>query len=77
MAKRTVIHVVPSKKDGWDIKQEGVKTPLDHSTTKADAVKEARDIAKSGGPGQLKIHGQDGKIQTEYTYENDPFPPKG
>lgn len=40
MAKRTVIHVVPSKKDGWDIKREGVnKAPLDHATTKAEAVK--------------------------------------
>ena len=77
MARRTVIHVVPSKKNGWDIKKEGVKSPIDHTATKDQAVKEARQIAKSGGPGQLKIHKQDGKIQTEYTYGDDPFPPKG
>ena len=34
-------------------------------------------LAKKGPLGQIKIHKQDGKIQTEHTYGGDPHPPKG
>ncbi len=77
MAKRTVTHVVPNKGKGWDIKKEGVKTPIDRTSTKDKAVQEARKMAKSEALGQLKIHKQDGTIQTEHTYRKDPYPPKG
>jgi hypothetical protein len=28
-------------------------------------------------PSQLVIHTADGKIETEHTYQDDPFPPRG
>lgn len=42
-----------------------------------DAVGRGKGQAKSGSLGQIKIHGQNGKIQTEYTYGKDPYPPEG
>lgn len=41
------------------------------------AVARARELAKKAGLGQVIIHGMNGRIQTEYTYGRDPFPPKG
>lgn len=77
MPKRKVYHVIPSPGRGWDIKKEGGKRPSGHFDTKDPAIDRGRELAKSSGLGQLKIHKQDGKIQTEYTYGEDPYPPKG
>ncbi|MBW2634280.1 MAG: DUF2188 domain-containing protein, partial [Deltaproteobacteria bacterium] len=44
---------------------------------KADAVQRGKELATAGGEGQIKIHKQNGRIQTEHTYKNDPFSPKG
>lgn len=77
-AKRTVVHVVPNKKKGgWDVKKEGGKRPSAHADRKSDAVARGKELAKKVPLGQIKIHKQDGKIQTEYTYGKDPHPPKG
>jgi len=40
---------------------------------KEKAIKKARVIAKKQELGQLKIHGKNGQIQTEYTYGADPM----
>ena len=77
MGKRKVYHVVPGKKDGWDIFKEGNERASAHTGNKNEAIKRGRDLAKSGGPGQLKIHKTNGQIQTEYTYGDDPHPPDG
>jgi hypothetical protein len=49
--------------------------------TQAAAMKAAVDAAhKAGGNGhdaQVLVQGRDGKWQTEWTYGNDPYPPKG
>jgi len=45
--------------------------------TKDEAIKYGKNLAKKAGLGQLKIHKKNGTFQTEYTYENDPFPPEG
>ena len=77
-AKRTVVHVVPNKKrGGWDVKKEGSKRPSVHADLKTDAVARGKELAKKAPTGQIKIHKQDGKIQTEHTYGKDPHPPKG
>jgi len=72
MTKRKVVHVVPDKKQGgWNVeveKQQGKK----HFDTKDVAVDAGKKIAKGGPLGQIKIHKQDGTIQTEHTYGNDP-----
>ena len=72
MTKRKVVHVVPDKKQGgWNVeveKQQGQK----HFDTKDAAVDAGKKIAKEGPQGQIKIHKQDGKIQTEHTYGDDP-----
>lgn len=77
MSNRKVYHVTKNPGVGWDIKKEGGERASGHFDTKTDAISRGKELAKSGGLGQIKIHGQDGKIQTEHTYGKDPYPPKG
>ena len=77
MGKRKVYHVTPSGKGGWNVQKEGAKRASDHLGTKAEAVARGKELAKSGSLGQIKIHGQDGRIQTEHTYGKDPERYKG
>ncbi|MDQ2912769.1 MAG: DUF2188 domain-containing protein [Chloroflexota bacterium] len=69
-------HVVPARR-GWDVEKERQKTPVKHFATKPPAIEKAKAISKDAELGQIRIHGKDGKIQTEYTYGQDPNPPKG
>lgn len=69
---REVYHVVPSSRGGWDVKREGGARASSHHETKQPAIDAARDKAKAAPLGQVRIHGQDGRIQTEWTYGNDP-----
>jgi hypothetical protein len=68
VSSRKMVHVVPQKND-WAIKVGG-RTVSTHDT-KADAVDQGKDIAKSAPLGQIVIHKQDGSIQTEHTYGKD------
>ena len=77
MSKRKVYHVTPDGEGGWDVKAESAQRSSAHFENKADAVTRGKQLAKSNPLGQIKIHKQDGKIQTEHTYEKDPHPPKG
>lgn len=71
--KRMVYHVTYQKESGdWRVLEEGVKQPESTHSTKSEAVESARKLAKSRIPSQLKVHKRDGKIQTEYTYGDDP-----
>lgn len=49
--------------------------------TQAAAMKAAVDAAHSSGAkgidSQVLVQGRDGQWQTEWTYGNDPYPPKG
>lgn len=76
MSKRSVYHVV-GKKGSWDVKPEKAGYSVSHHQSKDAAIDMARAIAKSSGLGQVKIHGTDGKIQTEHTYGKDPRKTKG
>lgn len=70
---RKVLHVVHNNPSAqWFVKEARTNFPLFTANLKEDAVKTAVDIAKSMQPSQVKIHGLDGKIQTEWTYKNDP-----
>lgn len=78
MAKnRKVYHVVPTKDGDWAVKREGAKRASVRTSTKSEAINKGRELAKSSRLSQLKIHKQNGKFQTEYTYGKDPFPPRG
>lgn len=49
--------------------------------TQAAAIRSAVDAAHASGEkgldAQVLIQGQDNKFRTEWTYGNDPYPPKG
>lgn len=77
MANRKTCHVTPNKEGGWNVKGQGASRASSTHETKAEAVDRGRELAKSHDLGQLVIHKQDGTIQTEYTYVQDPHPPKG
>lgn len=77
MSKRTTYHVTPSPDGGWKVKRESAGRASSVHDTKAGAVERAKELAKEQELGQIVIHRQDGKIQTEHTYGQDPYPPEG
>jgi hypothetical protein len=74
MAERQSYHVVPYV-NGWQIRlggagdESGALGAWDHKDL---AVERARALAKDAGLGQVIVHGEDGKIQDEWTYGADP-----
>ena len=76
-SKRNVYHITPSPDKGWKVKKEGADRASGYFGNKSDAIDRGKELSKSGAEGQIIIHKKDGKIQTEHTYKNDPFPPKG
>lgn len=77
MASRKTYHVTPAPDGGWRVKAEGASRASSTHEKKADALDSAKDLAKNQPLGQVIVHRGDGKIQTEYTYKKDPYPPKG
>lgn len=71
---RIVYHVTPDGK-GWQVTREG-QTVLT-TDRKDQALADARLRAKAEQPSQVVIHTADGKIESEATYQDDPFPPRG
>ncbi|MDG4787610.1 DUF2188 domain-containing protein [Micromonospora sp. WMMD1102] len=74
MTARTQYHVVPEG-NGWKV--EHGSTVDGHYDTKESALGAGREAAKADPPSQLVVHKQDGQVETEYTYRDDPFPPAG
>lgn len=77
---RKIYDVVPDRSDGdlaWRVVLEGAQRASGIFENKDDAVDGGRDLAKNADLGQLRIHDKHGKIQTEYTYGNDPRKYKG
>jgi len=77
MSARKVYHVSPASEAGWKVQGEGESSPSSTHGTKDEAIAEAKTLAKSHELGQVIVHKKDGKFQTEYTYGEDPDPPKG
>ena len=71
---RTVYHVVPNA-SSWQVKRSG--TVLSSHLTKPPAVEAGQRAAKGNQPSQLVVHKEDGTIEYEYTYGDDPYPPPG
>jgi uncharacterized protein YdaT len=75
MANRNRHHVVPHD-NGWAVRREGSERASSVTRTKEQAVEQARDIAQRER-GEVIIHRENGTIQEERSYGNDPFPPRG
>jgi len=71
---RSEFHVVPDG-NGWKVEQGS--NQIGRYDTKQAAVDAGRKVAHGNEPSQLVVHTADGKIETEYTYRDDPFPPAG
>jgi len=54
------------------VKRRGKERATRNFDNKDDAIDSARSHAKGGDEGQIVIRGQDGRIQREHTYEDDP-----
>ncbi|MGH7510944.1 MAG: DUF2188 domain-containing protein [Gemmatimonadales bacterium] len=72
--KRKRYWVVPYGTN-WQVKHEG--RVLSTHVLKSDAIEAGRKVAKANMPSQLTILKQDGTIEEEFTYGNDPYPPVG
>lgn len=68
------LHVVP-RNEGWAIVSEGKSKATSLHDTQAEAIEEARTIARRLS-GQLVIHGRDGRVRDRDSYSSDPFPPQ-
>lgn len=77
MAKRTTYWVSPGDDGTWKTRREGADRAAGRHENKAAAVDHAKDLAKKAPLGQVIVQGGNGKIQTEWTYGKDPYPPKG
>jgi len=73
---RKSVHVVPSKKGGWDVKSGGASRAAKHTETKAPAIDRAREIA-THQRAELVIHNKDGTIAQSDSHGHDPHPPIG
>ena len=74
MPDRTVFHVTPYA-NGWTLNQEGLgegKGQLGAWDHERLAVDRAKELAKAAPLGQVIVHGEDGSIQDEFTYGDDP-----
>lgn len=79
MAQRRVIHVVPYV-NGWTLNETGrneERGELGAWDHKDLAIARAKELAKEAGLGQVVVHGEDGRIQDEFTYGEDPTESKG
>lgn len=72
-SKRLVVRVIPSNSGEWMVAYQEMLS----FSKKSGAIKVAKEIAKYSRLGQVIIHGEDGEIQTEYTYGKDPKRRKG
>ncbi|MDO1581665.1 DUF2188 domain-containing protein [Rhizobium oryzicola] len=75
MAKSKAQHVVP-RSGKWGVLSAGASRATSLHTTQDEAIKTARDIARSHGT-ELYIHGRDGRIREKSSFGTDPTLSKG
>jgi len=67
---RVVWHVTPRAEDGkWRVKRQGSSKATRVVEKKVDAVKVAKELAKSRGKGQVVVHKQDGNIAESFKFD--------
>jgi len=74
MTRKT--YFVGVSEGGWNVTKDGGLI-LGTYLNKEGAIQAARIVAKSNQPSQVKVQLKDGTFQTEWTYDDDPFPPPG
>lgn len=74
MSSKKNQHVVPHA-DGWAVKGEGNQKATRVTSTQAEAISIAEQIARNNSS-DTKVHGRDGKIRAGNSYGNDPCPAK-
>jgi hypothetical protein len=68
--KRSVFTVTWSRRAGWCVRAAWFT--VGPYPNKVQAVGAGRTIARRAKPSQLRVKGRNGRIQTEYTYGQDP-----
>lgn len=75
MSDRVVYHVVP-RHEGvqrvWVVERERGDQASAVFSLKAEAIEHAKKFAQSHALSQVIVHHDDGTIETEYTYGDDP-----
>ncbi|WP_370409034.1 DUF2188 domain-containing protein [Tenacibaculum dicentrarchi] len=71
------IYDVKKNGDSWEVKGRDNQRASVVTDTKAEAVRRAAEIGNNNGNAQVVIRKENGRIQSERTYGNDPYPPKG
>jgi Uncharacterized protein conserved in bacteria (DUF2188) len=71
MTRKT--YFVSASEGGWNVTKDGGLI-LGTYPSKEGASQAARIVAKSNQPSQVKVQLSDGSFQTEWTYDEDPFP---
>ena len=68
-------HVVPTPNGYWGVRGEGNSKITKETSTQAQAIEIAREIAKNQDS-EVVIHGRDGTIRDKDSYGKDSFPPR-
>ena len=68
-------HVVPTPNGNWGVRGEGNSKITKETSTRAQAIEVAREIAKNQGS-EVVIHKKNGVIRDKDSYGNDPCPPQ-
>ncbi|MCB9543229.1 MAG: DUF2188 domain-containing protein [bacterium] len=74
---RIVYHVTHRPDGRWQGKRVGAERAAHVTDTKQEAIDRTVELARKSALGQVVIHTQDGRIESERTYGDDPYPPKG
>ena len=73
MASKRVVYVVEPRDGGdWAAQRRGTERAAVVTENKADAINEARRLAQQHTLSQVVIKGENGRIEREYTYGEDP-----
>jgi hypothetical protein len=67
VAKQRTYHVMTRIGGGWSVRKEGASRPTGTYYSKEQAIKRAREVARSAG-GDVVIHKRDGLVQELTTY---------
>jgi len=72
MSKRVVYVVEPREGGEWAAQRRGTQRAAIVEENKADAINEARRLAQQHPLSQVVIKNENGRIEREYTYGEDP-----
>jgi hypothetical protein len=68
--ERKIYHVTPVG-DAWGVRRPRRKRADSIHMFKSEAIERAKRLARAAAFGQVKVHGRNGRIQTEHTYKED------